>query len=310
MLAISDNPKWGKLMKRVFIFALLLSSLGVFADDGIKIIATGYYDRNATMTSLPDGSALYIGEKVLKFDANNSKWTQVASLNIPRVGHRDTLLKDGRVLVIGGWAKANSKTSKYVYQPEIYDPKANSWSLLPASTEMHSEGAVVQITDSKILIVGRDRNRSPSGWQCNNGDVLDLQNMTWTDVESPDAYCPKTKAYKMASGKIMVLSEVNSFPAQIFDPSTNKWTQIPSPRGNNGISGITADQKVFVGVNAGGATWKQPDEMKLLEWNEGESRWIQVTDMVHARAGDDAGAFGLSDGRFVFFSRRSELVRR
>jgi hypothetical protein len=88
-----------------------------------------------TETELPDGTILVAGGQGLDgkplasaevYDPRTDALTPTGSMNIARWRHTATLLLDGKVLVAGGTRAGDS-----VSRPEIYDPRAGTWTLSP-----------------------------------------------------------------------------------------------------------------------------------------------------------------------------------
>jgi hypothetical protein len=100
-------------------------------------------------TLLADGRLLVIGGHIAEaFDTGNREtniydpfsrsWTRGADMNYPRWYPSATELSDGRVLVLSG----QNTDNVWADTPEIYDPVANTWSLISSvsTADFHDEG--------------------------------------------------------------------------------------------------------------------------------------------------------------------------
>jgi hypothetical protein len=59
-------------------------------------------------------------------------WSRTADMNFPRVNVNAVLLPDGNVLVIGGQRAGKwNADPQPVLEPELYDPRTNTWTVLP-----------------------------------------------------------------------------------------------------------------------------------------------------------------------------------
>jgi hypothetical protein len=83
------------------------------------------------------------------FDPRTGQWTAVASLNTPRTEHSAELLRDGRVMIIGG-----RNLTSALAGIEIFDPERGSWtdaSGLGLARKGHSS---TLLADGRVLVVG------------------------------------------------------------------------------------------------------------------------------------------------------------
>jgi hypothetical protein len=269
------------------------------------IIPIPNFERYGALVSLRCGDALLIGNHVQRFDVSTRSWKSLMPLKIPRMSPKALLLGDGRILIEGGYIEKNGKF-EHVSQVEIYDPSSQTSVLKSSPIGPLKYGTMVQISDSQVFIFGQ--SEPIQGWNCNRSVILNLNDMTSKEFGGLGIYCPEAKAYKLKSGDIMFMSDVNGFSPGILRVKSLRWELAPGPQGNNGISGVTTDGKVFLSVNKGGATWVQKDEGKLLEWNDETKVWDTIADVERPRDGSGfygiAKAIGLTNGKHAFYSRR------
>jgi hypothetical protein len=94
--------------------------------------------------------------EVIDLNQSNPGWSRVASMNFPRQHHSATLLPDGKVLVTGGTtASGNSNPAGAVQAAEMWDPAANTWSVMAsgAAPRMHHSVALL-LPDARVLVGG------------------------------------------------------------------------------------------------------------------------------------------------------------
>lgn len=116
------------------------------------MICGGYATNKATPTATCE---------TIDFSRAAPKWTQAPPMNAAKAHMNHVLLPDGTVLIVGG-----GQTSDYedpVLNPELYDPRTNSWKLLPPQQlgRMYHSTALL-LPDGRVLSAGQDAV-DPSG---------------------------------------------------------------------------------------------------------------------------------------------------
>ncbi len=84
------------------------------------------------------------------YDPARGTWTPVASLGTRRAGHTATLLPNGQVLAIGGYATGADTP---LASAERYDPLANTWTPLNVPTGRAGHTATL-LPDGSLLVIG------------------------------------------------------------------------------------------------------------------------------------------------------------
>jgi hypothetical protein len=88
-------------------------------------------------------------------------------MNVGRTQHTATLLKDGRVLVVGGRGKRQTS--------EIYDPSTNTWGEMADLNEPRAEHIAIVLSDGRVLVIAGTGSR-PSV------EVWDPSNNSWDSI--------------------------------------------------------------------------------------------------------------------------------
>ncbi len=149
--------------------------------------------------------------------ATPDKWSPAASLDkcsppspacASRSGHSATLLKDGKVLVVGG--------SLSPATAQIYNPADDSW----APTQPVKGGAslptAARLPDGKVLLVAEGAPQ-----------LYDPDKGTWRAASAPPTSHTQGTATVLANGKVLLAGglggERGVAAASLYDPSTNSW---------------------------------------------------------------------------------------
>ncbi|HYO64487.1 MAG TPA: kelch repeat-containing protein, partial [Archangium sp.] len=128
-----------------------------------KVLVVGG-DRNS-----PGDGGISVAEL---FDPTTGSWSSAAPLNVSRTYHQAVLLRDGRVLVMGGEGASYSPSAS----AELYDPMSNTWTLTGSLPVMRSRHAAVVLSDGKVLAFGGGSQTESMA----SSELYDPATGTWT----------------------------------------------------------------------------------------------------------------------------------
>jgi hypothetical protein len=246
---------------------VVLSDGTVLATGSARVLAAQRYDatagrwtatgglaaeknRNAyTATVLGDGRVLVAGGVVDTsgdvpmrtistaelYDPATGRWTETGRLLKGRWGHTATLLRDGRVLVVGGITLTKRNNAREVSTAEVYDPGLGTWT--PAGdpglslSQLRAQFASVLLRDGTVLVIGTgtggvalaERYDPTAGSWSEAGALLERENAGGT-------------LSLLADGRVLLAGggdDPATATAEIFDPGTGAWTltaSLPTPR--------------------------------------------------------------------------------
>jgi Domain of unknown function (DUF1929)/Fibronectin type III domain/Glyoxal oxidase N-terminus len=169
---------------------------------------------------LPDGRIMTIGGYGITttgnqgltdtniFDPATQTWTRAASMNLPRWYPDLVELADGRYVAISG---NSTSAGAWADTPEVYDPTANTWTLLSnvSTSQVHEEEYPFSdlAPNGKVFTIGPSEDKS---------FFLDVNNQTWTPVGSSGITNGSSVMYR--PGKILysggAASVTSTTPAQ------------------------------------------------------------------------------------------------
>ncbi|CAF4472528.1 unnamed protein product, partial [Rotaria sp. Silwood2] len=76
------------------------------------------------------------------------EWSKVNSMNHARRDHAAFTLKNGKVLVCGGFDNGATSTA------ELYDPSTKNWTIIDSMNHARGEHTVSLLNNGKFLITG------------------------------------------------------------------------------------------------------------------------------------------------------------
>ncbi len=234
-------------------FALLPAALVFgFAAAGPLGPAFGQSQGRAgfTLTLLQDGTILVAGgtgsqsvqpsDVAEIYDPATNGWSPTSRLRVRRAYHTATALENGRVLVTGG------RTSAI----EIYDPTTAQWAGAVGMNEQRSGHAAVRMADGRVLVVGGTSNSS--------AEIYNPITAQWSPTSSMNASRSTFSgdgftALLLRDARILVLGGTSGDePPQVYDPSTDAWSDILGAPKTVSAAILLADGTVL--VLSGGAS--------------------------------------------------------
>jgi Galactose oxidase, central domain len=250
-----------------------------------------------TATLLPDGRVLVAGGSSRDtgfrsdlvapaelYDPRSGTWSATASMQGVRRDHTATLLSDGTVLVAGGSDDNGSLASA-----ELYDPASGTWSTTTA--KMHEARAghtATLLPDGTVLVVG---GYGRDGW-ATSAELYDPSSGSWTRTASIiQAKCGPAGATLLRDGRVLLIcghpvgsSEPRPTSAELYDPSSGRWTLTGNMQGNISLTAtLLASGKVLVVMIE---SYGLPQVAELYDPSSGS--WTRTASTEKARAGHTA----------------------
>ncbi|WP_158621389.1 Kelch repeat-containing protein [Corallococcus aberystwythensis] len=163
--------------------------------------------------------APHASEARLALDPAGGSWTLTGTLLQPRVESMAALLRDGRVLLVGG-----HNHSGYLASSELYDPATGSWSVTGSMALRHSGGAMTVLPNGKVLVVGGYDSTDLA-----SAELYDPATGIWSATGPMSRARWGHTATLLANGKVLVAggwtgSEDYLSSAELYDPATGTWS--------------------------------------------------------------------------------------
>jgi Kelch motif/Galactose oxidase, central domain len=229
------------------LFSMVLVSLLCFSVAGApwpsgtgtvaEIAAMHIARASHTSTLLPNGKVLIAGgfagsggeynpyRTAELYDPSSGRFQSAGEMTIGRSGHTATLLKNGKVLIVGGW------TGRYDLcgSAEIYDPAANAFTPTGNLVIEHAGNTATLLADGRVLIAGgEDRQENAIA----SAEIYDPATgkfaATGSMAESRGAHT----ATALKDGRVLIVGGGSGhYPSQnvyrsaeLYDPATGKFT--------------------------------------------------------------------------------------
>jgi len=199
-----------------------------------------------TATLLPSGKVLVAGGLVMPFpspslasaelyDPASNRWSLAAPMIESRTRHTATLLRDGRVLVVGGLTislQGGGLFPSQLTRAEIYDPTADRWSMT-APMGAHRLGQIATLLPGgRVLVAG---GQDDSGTVLKSTEIYDATRDRWISAAPMAAARFGLVATPMADGDVLVAGGLGEEPnrlnlaltsAELYNPGTNQWVMV------------------------------------------------------------------------------------
>ena len=164
------------------------------------------------------------------FDPATQAWTRVANMHLPRWYPDLVELPDGRYVAISG---NSTNSSTWADTPEVYDPTANTWTLLSkvSTSQVHEEEYPFSYLapNGKVFTIGPSEDQS---------FFLDVNNQTWTPVGSSGIVNGSSVMYR--PGKILYSGGAAS--VTIYDAGAIRVSDDRPHRGESDLAAGRGDE--------------------------------------------------------------------
>ena len=190
-------------------------------------------------------------------DSATGVWKLTGSLNHVRDAHTATLLRDGRVLVVGGY------DGEVIGTVEIYDPNTGLWVYSQPLRTPRSHHTATLLPNGTVLVVG---GYGIVDHTLTSAEIYDPPTETWRYTESKRVGTYEHTAVLLPDGSVLVAGgfSVDRYTsnAEIYDPETEIWTETGSLSDARGFHSSTLLNNGLILV-AGGQTGVENDSTTL-----------------------------------------------
>jgi hypothetical protein len=207
-----------------------------------------------SITRLNDGTVLVAGggagvstpplqtaERFNPETGTAGEWSPAGTMVTARRGHSATLLRDGRVLVAGGWSVRSGQSSGTLRSAEIYNPADNTWTAtINEMTDERSGHQAVLLPDSRVLVMGGTKDTGHGTYTglafC---EIFNPATETWAptgDMANPRwnhtaSVLPDGTVLAAGGGGFLTLvadwvaTPHGDWTAERYNPATGRWVK-------------------------------------------------------------------------------------
>jgi hypothetical protein len=152
-------------------------------------MGTARYGHSATRLSdgrvlIAGGSGVRVGQEdgalasAELYDPAVGAWTAAAPMTDARTGHQAVLLRDGRVLVVGGALATGGGRQSALAYCELYDPTTSTWTPTGSLGQARKGHQATPLPDGRVVVTGGDAVVAPEG-------TLDPQSLATAELYDP-----------------------------------------------------------------------------------------------------------------------------
>jgi hypothetical protein len=226
----------------------LAAHTATLLDDGRVLIVGGCATDGCTTAEVSPSAEFYVP---------GQGFTAGPELGQPRQGHSATLLSDGRVLVVGGWAREGTEP---LDSAEVYDPQTGRFSTIGPLTTPRGASTATTLPDGRVLIIGGGDDREAT-------EVFDPKSDTFTPAAPMPEGSGGGGAIALSDGRVLVVGDQDEArdarPGALYDPTADTWQLIGSlatPRSKFTLAPLPDGRVLILGGT--------PDDRQLLRSTE------------------------------------------
>src|SRR6266566_276840 len=180
-------------------------------------------------------------------------WSAAAHLSTGRAEHAATLLKDGRVLVAGGFDGRGQPLAS----AELYHPATNRWTVSAPMHQVRAGPTAILLKDGRVMVVGgfgstvEDGGALPS--PVSSAEIYDPRTNQWS-ITGPMVHTRLFPSVAMLQdGRVLAAGGFDGrgqplASAEIYNPNLNRWspTRAMAKACDEATATVLTSSKVFV----------------------------------------------------------------
>ena len=209
-----------------------------------------------TATKLPNGTVLVHGGRTLTadstpflrtselFEPGTGTWASTGTAYFERSSHSAILLRNGKVLVVGGFVQARvvhlpPNQPPWGYGTELYDPATGQWESTGPLNFPREYPAVTPLSDGRVLAAGGGDPFGKDPTVVRTAEIYDPVTQMWTltgslvwgrrGISAQQALATELfTATLLTSGLVLVVGGVSLYDeaaqtCELYEPAAGRW---------------------------------------------------------------------------------------
>jgi hypothetical protein len=283
----------------VVVLTCLVGNGTALAEGGWRVFSLGAARRGHTATLKGDrvlligGSSckpndqLEAGRTAEVFDAGSGKSAPLPDLKTPRLDHTATMLRDGRIVVVGGrsssldWAEVTPSVEVLSEDRGVW-----RWTAGPPLKHHRYGHAAVLLRDGRVLVIGGFEKKK--GAELRSTELWDGGPGGWIEgpalpsVES-DIVAHGPRAHVLKDGRVVVV-DASGVPALLNARATGWSRMVSTPlfneeSGHNEVNSVQLADGALILVGRENHRMQRPHEYPVFRLPKSGGRWTQVASL-------------------------------
>ena len=202
-----------------------------------KVLVTGGLSSSQKKRKRKKHDSSELLSSAVIYDPANGNFTPTGSMNFMRVRHSATLLKNGKMLVIGGSSRNAQGDSVVLGSTELYDPATGTFTASGNLLTQRTGHTATLLPNGKVLVAGgsSDSRGAPAAAFAVGAELYDPDTGQFSPTGNLTNMRYDETATLSLDGKVLILGsfgeEKNHFinNADLYDPISGQFTALSGP---------------------------------------------------------------------------------